>query len=110
MSMSQSTEESVETSSELEEKKEKEGKSDKFKKTPPRTEPQSLEEALTLQKAQAGAGKEIMEDKINDPRYPKEEWEKKQHIHDNPDKTKINVHYWENRITGHREGFKFKNK
>jgi len=49
-----------------------------------------------------------MPGKIKDPRYPEPEWQKKEHIHTYPDGTKTNVHYWENIVTGVREGFKFK--
>jgi hypothetical protein len=78
-------------------------------KKPPRTEPKDLAEEITLQEAKGGAGDTIMKDKINDPRYPPDKWEKKQHEHINPDGTKINVHYWEEIATKERHGFKFKN-
>lgn len=91
----------------LEEERTKEEKKEKKSK---RTEPRDLPEQLTLEEAKAGAGKEIMEDKeMKDPRYPKDEWMKIQHIHTTPSNQNINIHYWENIHTGEREGFKFKN-
>ncbi len=82
------------------------------KKQAPRTEPKNLQEQLALDEATGGAGKEIdkLKDKIKDPKYPKEIWEKQQHLHENSNGTNINIHYWENRQTGMREGFKFKNE
>ena len=84
---------------------------EKKKKEDVRTEPKDLSEQLALDEAKAGAGDEMekLKDKIKDPRYPKEYWAKKQHIHEKPDGTNINVHYWEHRLTGQRHGFKFKN-
>jgi|LakMenE01Jun11ns_1017448.scaffolds.fasta_scaffold9626676_2 hypothetical protein len=73
-----------------------------------RTEPENLSEQLTLEEAKAGAGRRIMEDSIKDPNYPKEEWKKMQHIHENPDRTQVEIHYWELIKTGERSGFKFK--
>jgi RHS repeat-associated protein len=67
-----------------------------------------LSEQLTLEEAQAGAGQRIMEGKINDPEYPEDTWAKMQHLHENPDGTKIEIHYWENLENEIREGFKFK--
>jgi hypothetical protein len=74
----------------------------------PRTEPRDLAEELTLDEATAGAGKRIMQGEIDDPMYPEDIWAKMQHVHENPDGTKIVIHYWENLQTGAREGFKFK--
>jgi hypothetical protein len=65
-----------------------------------------------LVEARGGAGKPIDMD-INDPRYPREEWNKMQHIHESPigdKKENINIHYWENIQTKERHGFKFKDK
>jgi len=69
----------------------------------PRTEPKNLEEQLALKEAKAGAGKEIMKNKINDSRYPSNIWAKKSHRHKN-----IEIHYWQNRNTGASHGYKFK--
>ncbi len=44
-----------------------------------------------------------------DPNYPKADWAKKQHEHKALDGKKTEIHYWENRHTGERYGFKFKN-
>jgi len=77
-----------------------------------RTEPKDLKEQLTLEEAKAkpqNAKDEIMPDKINDPRYPKEEWKKVEHTHEKPDGTYIDIHYWEDRLTGEKHDFKFKN-
>jgi hypothetical protein len=49
-----------------------------------------------------------MQGKINDPQYPDNVWAKMQHVHQNPDGTQIVIHYWENLLTGVRQGFKFK--
>ncbi len=68
----------------------------------------NLSEQLALEEAQAGAGTRIMEGQIKDPKYPEDVWAKMQHVHRNPDGTKITIHYWENLQTGAREGFKFK--
>jgi RHS repeat-associated protein len=73
-----------------------------------RTAPRSLAEKLTLDEAEAGAGRRIMQGKINDPRYPEEVWAKMQHVHEHPDGTQTVIHYWQNLQTGAREGFKFK--
>jgi RHS repeat-associated protein len=73
-----------------------------------RTVPRNLAEKLSLDEANAGAGRRIMQGKIKDPRYPGNVWAKMQHIHENPDGTKSVIHYWENLQTGAREGFKFK--
>ena len=82
------------------------------KKAGPRTKPKNLEEQLALEEAKAKpeGAKEIMRGDIKDKRYPQEEWKKNQYIHRNPNGTKTTIHYWENRITGATEGFKFKNE
>jgi RHS repeat-associated protein len=67
-----------------------------------------LSEQLTLEEAQAGAGRRIMEGRINDPKYPEDAWAKMQHVHQNPSGTKTVIHYWEHLPTGLREGFKRK--
>jgi hypothetical protein len=82
-----------------------------FRKKPQvRTEPKNLEEQLALEEARYNPGKEIPQKKleIKDKDYPKEDWAKKQHIHEGLNSAEINVHYWENRHTGDRHGFKFK--
>jgi uncharacterized protein RhaS with RHS repeats len=80
------------------------------KKPPVRTEPRNLEEQLALEEARYNSAKEIDKNKltIKDPRYPEEDWAKNQHLHEGLDGKKINIHYWENRHTGERHGFKFK--
>jgi len=78
-------------------------------KGPIRTKPGNLAEKLALDEAKAGAGRRIMEDNIKDPRYlPKTEWTKMEHLHSPPGGNETIIHYWENLITGIREGFKFK--
>jgi RHS repeat-associated protein len=74
----------------------------------PRIEPATLREQLTLEEARAGAGERIMEGRINDPRYPEDDWAKMSHVHVGPGGVRTEVHYWENLKTGVREGFKFK--
>ncbi len=91
------------------EKKEKEKKERaEQEKKEVRTKPQNLPEQLTLEEAQGGAGKRIMENEINDPRYPKNEWEKKQHTHTTVDDVEIEIHYWEHIPSQDKHGFKFK--
>ena len=68
-----------------------------------------LEEQLALEEARANPGREIKDLKIKDPRYPKEFWAKREYVHEKSDGTNIDIHYWENRQTGERHGFKFKN-
>lgn len=82
----------------------------KFKKPPVRTEPKSLEEQLALEEARANPGKEINPDKlkIKDPRYPIESWAKNEYKHTALDGKNTEIHYWENRATHERHGFKFK--
>ncbi len=70
-----------------------------------RTEPESLEEQLTLKEAQSGQGSEIMQGKINDPSY--QGWQKMQYVHKLPDGSSITIHYWYNPQTGIMTGFKF---
>jgi hypothetical protein len=65
-------------------------------------------EQLTLEEAEAGAGERIMEGRINDQAYPEDEWAKMSHVHEYPDGSKTEIHYWEHLETGTREGFKFK--
>jgi RHS repeat-associated protein len=73
-----------------------------------RTGASNLAEQLTLEEAEAGAGHRIMEGAVRDPRYPEHIWAKMQHVHVNPDGTKIVIHYWNNLLTGAMKGFKFK--
>lgn len=73
-----------------------------------RTAPRNLAEKLALDEAKGGAGKRIMQGKINDPKFPEDVWAKMQHVHEHPGGTQTVVHYWENLQTAAREGFKFK--
>ncbi len=88
-------------------KDEEEKEESKRDKKPVRTEPQNLNEKLALEEAKSGSGEKI-EMTLKDPKYNDGNWCKKQYIHVNPDGTKINIHYFENLLTGAREGFKFK--
>ncbi len=83
-------------------------KSESGKKQSPRTEPKNLEEQLTLEEAKTNEGKRIMENEINDPKYPKKDWKKQQYVHENFEGTGKTIHYWENIQTGEKHGFKFK--
>ncbi len=67
-----------------------------------------LSEQLALEEAQAGAGRRIMEGRINDPQYPEDAWAKMEHVHRSLDGSKTTVHYWEYIETGLRAGFKIK--
>ena len=73
-----------------------------------RTEPKDLDEQLILEEAKTNEGKQIMQDKIKDPKYSKEEWKKMQYNHKSLDGVNTEVHYWENIETGEKIGFKFK--
>jgi len=73
-----------------------------------RTEAKNLAEQLTVQEAQAGAGRRIMQGQINDPRYPANQWAKMQHMHQTPTGHNIVIHYWERLKDSFRTGFKFK--
>jgi RHS repeat-associated protein len=73
-----------------------------------RTEASNLAEQLALKEAEGGAGSRIMKGAIKDSNFPEDAWAKMQHIHTNPDGTKIVIHYWENLTNGTRNGFKFK--
>ena len=81
--------------------------------------PTNLAEQLTLEEAMGGAGERIMQGKIKDLRYPEDVFAKMQHVHEHPELldaqgkllqegTNTVVHYWQDLITGIREGFKFK--
>ncbi|MDQ6772223.1 MAG: hypothetical protein M3024_04425 [Candidatus Dormibacteraeota bacterium] len=72
-----------------------------------RTEAQVLAEKLSLDEARAGAGRRIMQGRINDSQYPEDVWAKMQHVHQHLDGTRTVIHYWENLLTGVRKGFKF---
>ncbi len=78
------------------------------KKPNVRTEPKNLKEKLTLEEAKSAPGKRIMKGKIKDPRFQKD-WKKMRYSHTNSDGSKIQIHFWEHKITGKRMGFKFKN-
>lgn len=78
----------------------------------PRTEPKDLSEQLALEEAKAkpqNEQDEIMKGLIKDPRYPCNEWKKVDHVHEKPDGSKIDIHYWEHRLSGQKQEFKFKN-
>ena len=85
------------------------GKLETGKITPDRFKriPNNLPEELTLDEATHGAGNRIMENKVlGDPRYSgMEKW---QHVHVNPDGTKIVIHFVVDPRTGVRTDFKFK--
>ncbi len=74
-----------------------------------RTLPESLKESLSLEEAKHNEGVEIMKNKIKDLNYPSSDWAKKEYTHKSLDGENISIHYWENRNTGERHGFKFKN-
>ncbi len=72
-----------------------------------RTEPQNLAEQLTMQEAQSGQGRPIMQDRIKDPNW--QGWQKMQHTHFDLNTNKnITIHYWHNPKTNVNTGFKFK--
>ena len=72
-----------------------------------RTEPQNLSEQLTMQEAQSGQGSQIMQGKINDPKW--KGWQKVEHSHLDLNTNKnITIHYWRNPETGQKIQFKFK--
>jgi len=73
-----------------------------------RTEARTLAEQLSLKEARAGAGERIMQGKINDPKFPADEWAKMQHVHTTPEGQNIVIHYWERTVDALRTGFKFK--
>ncbi len=75
-----------------------------------RTEPQNLSEQLTMEEAKNNPGQEIMQGQIRGPAYPGANWAKMQYVHRPLDSSAANIttHYWENRLTGEKEGFKFK--
>lgn len=81
------------------------------KKAPARTEPKNLEEQLTLEEARHNPGKELDDIEVKDPRYPKQNWKKNQYTHEALNGTRSSqIHYWENRQTGEKHGFKFKDE
>ena len=69
--------------------------------------PNNLAEELALDEATHGAGNRIMENKVlGDPRYSgMEKW---QHVHVQPDGTKIVIHFVVDPQTRVRLDFKFK--
>jgi len=73
-----------------------------------RTEAQNLAEQLTLKEAQSGAGRQIMQGSIKDPKFPADTWAKMQHTHTTPEGQNIVIHYWQRLVDGLRTGFKFK--
>ena len=72
-----------------------------------RTEPQNLSEQLTMQEAQSGQGSQIMQGKINDPKWKKKKKVEHSHLDLNTNKN-ITIHYWRNPETGQKIQFKFK--
>lgn len=74
-----------------------------------RIDPKNLEEQLALEEARAGAGKSTGM-RIDDPKYANGDWDKMEHVRKNEKgETKIDIHYWKNKVTGESHGFKFKN-
>ena len=72
-----------------------------------RTEPKNLAEQLTMQEAQSGQGRPIMQDRIKDPNW--QGWQKIEHYHLDLNTNKnITIHYWHNPRTNVNTGFKFK--
>lgn len=71
-------------------------------------EPKDLTDQLSLGEAKDSKNEEIMEGKIKDPRFPPDEWGKKQHCHTSLDGVNTEIHFWENTVTGERLEFKFK--
>ena len=72
-----------------------------------RRNPRNLAEQLSLEEVYGGAGYRIMENKaLGDPRYiGMEKW---QHVHTQPDGSKIVIHFIVDPQTGARTDFKFK--
>ena len=69
----------------------------------------NLAEQLALEAAQSGAGQRIMQGLVNDARYPESVWAKMQYVQTSlTTGENIVIHYWQNLVTGVREGFKFK--
>jgi RHS repeat-associated protein len=66
-----------------------------------RSEPRDLREQLALDEAKAGAGQDLT-DKIFRNYNRRSPWRRMGHNHDG-----IEIHYWENIVTGERMGFKF---
>jgi hypothetical protein len=96
------------TEEEIDQKEKKKGGSRKEWK-PPRTEPNNLEEKLSMDEAKSIKGKKIMgEGEINDEKY-KQGWTKRQHVHHPLDTKQKNttIHWWDNNLTGETEGYKF---
>ena len=67
-----------------------------------------LVSTLVRTEARSLAEQQIMQGQINDPRYPRGEWAKMQHIHETPSAQSIVIHYWERLRDSFRTGFKFK--
>ena len=74
----------------------------------PSIDPGNLGEKLAVDEAANALRRHVMEEKLNDPRYSEHQW-KKMNMYINLFKAKTTIHFWENRFTGQREGFKFKN-
>ena len=78
------------------------------KKVPEGSGNLGLRQQLALEEAQSANSERIMEGRINDPRYPDDLWAKMRYVHRSQDGSTIVVHFWENVLTGAREGFKIK--
>jgi len=96
--------------SQANEKKEATEKTAKDGKTGARTEPKDLEEQLTLEEAQGGAGESFMKGKLKDKKYDEKTGthDKMRHNHDHGDGTSTEVHYDKNRATGEGSNYKIK--
>ena len=93
----------------------------KFQKPTVRTEPENFMEDLTLEEAKNkpyNVKDKILPKKIKDPKYPHQDWAKMTHNHEIPEKLwclnegkeNVQIHYWQNRHTGEKHGFKFKDE
>jgi RHS repeat-associated protein len=89
--------------------------SNEVKKGPiPNEQPANLAEQMTMQEAQAGAGREIMRNLADKPRleanYGRGDWVKMEHMHKTPDGRQINIHWFRNKSTNQNVEFKFKHR
>ena len=78
-------------------------------RAPVRTDPANLNEQMMLREARSGLGRETMQGRIRDPKFPQAEWAKMEHIRTMNDGTRIEIHYWRHRATGEVLDPKFKN-
>jgi len=72
-----------------------------------RTEPAGVQEQLALDAAKQGAGKEIMQGKINDPYWKNHQ--KMEYVVKSENGQNVVIHYWRDPKTGMISNFKFKN-